>query len=104
MAVDALVHQLFLLNLLLQVFDGLATYHGVGSWGEGNPIIHETMLSLGIGPALLLFKAKACGYLVLIRRLRAPRVAIGGLAFVAVVYATLSFFPWMMRLGTLLVA
>jgi hypothetical protein len=92
----ALIHQLFLLNISLQLFDGVATYQGVHLWGEGNPWIHETMGLLGVGPALLLWKAKACGCLVLARRMQA-HAAVGVLGVSAVVYGVLSFVPWMHR-------
>jgi hypothetical protein len=32
------LHELLLLNLALQVFDGVATVHGVRCWDEGNPV------------------------------------------------------------------
>ena len=56
------VHQLFLLNLCLQIFDGVATYEGLHHhWSEGNPILLQWMPFIGTGATLLLFKAKACG-------------------------------------------
>ena len=35
------LHELFVLNVCLQLFDGVATYHGVAHWGEGNPIARD---------------------------------------------------------------
>ena len=50
----------------------------------------------GVGPALLLWKAKACGYLLLAQRMQA-RAAVSVLGVCAGAYLTLSFVPWMQR-------
>jgi hypothetical protein len=94
------VHQLFLLNLCLQLFDGIATWQGMHLFGEGNPLLLNVMPALGAGTTLLLYKAKACGLLVLLRRLGAVAGArVGdGLVILATVYVTLSFVPWMWRI------
>lgn len=99
------MHQLFLLNIALQLFDGVATYQGLRlHWCEGNPLLAATMPTLGVGSTLLLFKAKACGFLVLLRRAgaRALPYAQESLIAVATAYAFLSFVPWMSRLLSLL--
>lgn len=103
-ASPGLLHQLFLLNVSLQLFDGVASYYGVPCWGEGNPLVYEAMAALGIGPALLLYKAKACGFLVLVRQLSDPGATVAVYVLVAVAYGVLSFVPWLVRLGSLLVA
>jgi hypothetical protein len=102
-SVDA-VHRLFLLNICLQVFDGVATYHGVTTGAkEGNPLIAMAMANLGIGSALLLFKAKACGCLLLLRRMGdRPLIAVA-LGGVAAAYGALSFVPWLVQLSALAV-
>jgi len=47
------LHQLFLLNLCLQLFDGVATYEGLRHhWAEGNPILVSWMPYLGAGGTL----------------------------------------------------
>jgi hypothetical protein len=100
------LHQLFLLNIALQLFDGVATYQGLRlQWCEGNPLLAAAMPTLGIGSTLLLFKAKACGFLVLLRRAGARSLpyAQESLIAVATAYAFLSFIPWMTRLLSLLV-
>lgn len=97
------VYQLFVLNVALQLFDGVASYQGVPHWGEANPLVREAMVALGIGPALLLFKAEACGLLLLVGRLRAPEIAWAVYAALAVAYGTMSFLPWAVRFGALLV-
>jgi len=94
-----IVHRLFLLNICLQVFDGVATYQAVGSpAGEGNPLVAAVMTEIGIGYALLLFKAKACGCLIMLRGM-AGRALVGvAFALLAATYGALSFFPWMTRI------
>ena len=100
------LHQLFLLNLALQLFDGVATYQGIRFWGEGNPLLKASIPYLGAGATLLLFKAKACGFLVILRRLGSR---LGSQPFVyesflvlATVYTFFSFIPWMSRILSLL--
>jgi hypothetical protein len=97
------LHQLFLLNLCLQLFDGVATYEGLRHhWAEGNPIIVSWMPYLGAGGTLLLFKAKACGFLVLLRRLGHEPLVYEAFVVLATVYSFFSFIPWMTRLLSLL--
>ena len=96
------LHQLLLLNVSLQIFDGVASYHGIPGWGEGNPIIRDTIEHLGLEQALLLYKAKACGFLVLVRRLHDPGATLVVYGLAAGVYGGLSFVPWLSRLGSLL--
>jgi hypothetical protein len=99
------LHQLFLLNLVLQLFDGIATYQGLRfHWGEGNPFIAASMPYYGAGATLLLFKAKACGFLVLLRRLGERQFVYESLVVLATVYTFFSFIPWMTRIATLIPA
>ena len=97
------IQRLFILNICLQVFDGVATYQAVGSpAGEGNPLVAAAMTEIGIGYALLLFKAKACGCLVMLRGM-AGRALVGvALTLLAATYGALSFFPWMSRILAML--
>jgi hypothetical protein len=97
------LHQLFLLNLCLQLFDGIATYEGLRwHWCEGNPLLVATMPYLGVGTTLLLFKAKACGFLVVLRRLGERPMVYESMVMLATVYTFLSFIPWLTRIVTLL--
>ena len=98
------LHQLFLLNVCLQIFDGVATYHGLRFWGEGNPLVAGAIPYLGVAGTLCLFKAKACGFLVLLRRLGPRPFVCGSLVLLASVYVLFSFIPWMVRLLSLVVA
>ena len=98
------LHQLFLLNLALQIFDGVATYHGLRFWGEGNPLVANTIPYLGVAGTLCLFKAKACGFLVLLRRLAGEPLVYEAFVVLATVYTFFSFIPWLTRLLSLLQA
>ncbi len=94
----AVVHQLFLLNVVLQLFDGIATYHGIVTpWNEANPLLCAAMTQLGIGAALLLYKTAACAGLVLLRSLARHPLAGRALAATATVYGSCSFIPWTAR-------
>jgi hypothetical protein len=96
------LHQLFLLNLVLQLFDGIATWQGHWLWGEGNPVLHVLMEWLGVGLTLVLFKAKACAFLVVLRRCWRYREAYDALFVLAVCYGSFSFVPWMVRFMSLI--
>jgi hypothetical protein len=98
------LHQVFVLNLALQLFDGIATWHGVATWGEGNPLLELAMASLGVGFAVVLAKATASAFLVLLRRCWRHREAYHALVALAAVYAAFSFVPWMLCLVSLLQA
>ena len=98
------VHQLFLLNVALQLFDGAATYFGVRApWHEANPLIGATMAHLGIGLSLLLFKSGACAALVVIRRVADPPLIRRTFTGLAAAYGCFSFVPWTARNVLLLV-
>ena len=89
------VHQLFLLNITLQAFDGAATYFGIRHpWYEANPIVGAVMGQIGIGTALLLLKGGACAALVLLRSMAGQPIATRALTVVAIAYTCLSFIPW----------
>jgi hypothetical protein len=97
------LHQLFLLNICLQLFDGVATYQGLQfHWTEGNPLLLASMPYFGVGGTLLLFKAKACGFLVLLRRLGDREFVHQSLVVLATAYVFLSFVPWTCNLLSLL--
>jgi hypothetical protein len=99
MAMDAELRQLFALNVLLQLFDGLVTYQGVRlGMLEGNPILAAAFPALGLGSALMLFKAQACGFLVLLRRSAPPALGMQALWLIAVTYTLGSVAPWIGKL------
>ncbi len=96
------VHQLFLLNVALQVFDGIATYQGLQhDFQEGNPLLVALMGVFGVAGALLIMKVKACGLLVVLRRYPGQPFVAESLVVIAVTYGSLSFFPWLSRLSSL---
>jgi hypothetical protein len=96
------LHQLFLLNLCLQLFDGIATYEGLRwHWNEGNPLLVLSIPYLGVGTTLCLFKAKACAFLILLRRLGNRPLVYESMVVLATVYTFLSFIPWLARIISL---
>ena len=96
------IYDLFVLNIALQLFDAVATYEGLQiGWKEGNPILASAFHHLGVVPALLLFKAKACGLLFLLSRSQHHRVVTPALYFLAGVYCVMSLVPWLAKYLTL---
>jgi hypothetical protein len=86
---------LVILNLGLQVFDGVATYVGLhAGFAEGNPILAWALQEMGAGSALFVFKLQACGCLALLWRVRQNRLVAPALVFSAAVYAICSLAPW----------
>jgi hypothetical protein len=79
----------FLLNLLLQLFDGLLSYHALSEGvPEANPLVNGTIAAWGIFWGLLYWKILACVLLALIFALRHQRrvLTIKALTLTAVVY------------------
>jgi len=99
------VYQLFVLNIALQLFDAVATYEGLKvGWREGNPILASAFLYFGVGPALLLFKANACGLLFLLNRNPEHDLVAPALYVLAGVYTGMSLFPWLWKFSGLLIS
>ena len=95
------VAALVLVNVVLQLFDGVATYVGLGAgFGEGNPLLLWAFERLGPASALCLFKLEACACLLVVWQLRRSRLALPALATSAVVYAGCSLAPWAAALAT----
>jgi hypothetical protein len=95
-SVEAHLYRLLILNVALQLFDGVATYQGLRlGFHEANPLLVTAFGLLGVGPALLLFKAKACGLLVLLHRAAPARVGVTVLRALAAIYCVLSLGPWL---------
>ena len=99
---EARFHDLFVLNVALQLFDGVASWQGVQMWGEGNPVLAGLMTMLGVEVTLLLFKANACGFLVLIRRCWRTQLSYDALIGLAALYTGLSLVPWTVHFVSLL--
>jgi hypothetical protein len=101
-AVELHLYRLLLLNLALQLFDGVATYQGLRmGFKEANPILVFAFGLIGVGPALLLFKAKACGLLVLLHRAAPRHVGVQVMRGLAAVYCVLSLGPWLGKFASL---
>lgn len=89
------VYDLFVLNIALQIFDGVATYQGLRvGWQEANPILVAAFAHIGVGPALLLFKANACGLLFLLNRYSHHAMVPPALVLLAGVHVLFSLVPW----------
>jgi hypothetical protein len=98
------LYQLLLLNLALQVFDGVATYEGLKlGWHEGNPLLVSAFAYLGVGPALLLFKANASALLVILHRFAHRPGVPAVLGLLAGAYGMFSLVPWTAKFLGLLV-
>jgi hypothetical protein len=100
---ERLLIALLLMNVFLQLFDGLATYFGIAAgYGEGNPLVRASFTYLGVGPALCFAKTYACGCLLLIWHLRSRSpLAAPALVGTAVAYAVASVAPWSVAFATL---
>ena len=94
-----LIADLFALNILLQIVDGLITYQSLAlGFGEGNPLLRASMATHGTGVTLLLFKAYACGLLLLVRRGTSPKLGTYALFTTALGCALFAIVPWVGKL------
>jgi Domain of unknown function (DUF5658) len=83
----------FLLNLLLQVFDGLLSYHALSKGvPEANPLVGLAISEWGVVWGLFYAKAVACLLLLLILAFRNKRrsLTIKGFTITAAVYGYVS--------------
>jgi hypothetical protein len=100
---DTLLQQLFVLNVLLQVFDGVATYGGLQhGFCEANPLLRAAFHLWGVVPALLIFKASAFALLAFVYRVARQPLATPALAALAATYSVCSLIPWLSMLLRLL--
>ncbi len=96
---DDAPYHLFLLNVVLQLFDGIATYSGLHlGVGEANQLLCNAFRLWGVGLSLILFKAFACGTLVLLYRNAPEELSRRALTFLAGVYSIFSLIPWLAKL------
>jgi hypothetical protein len=96
--VEADAQRLLVLNIVLQAFDGLATYEGLRlGFEEANPVLLAAFDRLGVAASLLLFKLVACGLLFLLHRTAPPAVRLGVMRMLAAVYCVLSLAPWLAK-------
>jgi hypothetical protein len=95
-------YDLFLLNIVLQLFDGMATYSGIHMGvPEANRLLCNSFAMWGVGPSLILFKGFACGVLLLLYRNTAEQLGRPALMLLAAVYCLLSLLPWWAKLLSL---
>jgi len=96
---ELVLAELFAVNVLLQIVDGLLTYNAVQfGFPEGNPLLGASFVTLGPATALLLFKAKACGLLLLVRRAASTVFVARALQLTAIGVAFLAILPWIGKL------
>ena len=86
------------MNLLLQLFDGAATYVGWHEHGEMNPILAAGFHHFGAGPTLLVAKLVAVGFVLVLAATPRRTLATLGLAITFTAYTAFSFVPWAQRL------
>jgi hypothetical protein len=97
-------YQLLIANLLLQIFDAVATYNGIAlGFKEGNPLLRAAFGFWGVGPTLLVLKSFGCTTLALVPMAMRLELAQGALGIVAGVYCGCSLIPWLAMFLTLLV-
>src|SRR6185436_19703269 len=89
------VSLLVVMNLSLQVWDGLATYYGLSQGvQEGNPLLRACMEYWGVGVTLVGAKSAACVFLVYLREVAYLSVSQWGLILAAISYVVGSVVPW----------
>ena len=94
----ATIAVLALLNLALQLFDGVATYVGWQQHGEMNPILAAGFARFGAGPTLIAAKLGAILLVVVLATTPKRSLATIGLGITFTAYTALSFVPWSQRL------
>ncbi len=90
------LYQLFVLNMALQLFDGVATYQGLRiGFQEANPILVQAFSHVGVLPTLVFYKAYACGLLVVLHRITPAHLGVPIMQGLAAVYCVFSLGPWL---------
>ena len=90
------LYRLFVLNMALQLFDGVATYQGLRiGFQEANPILLQAFSQIGVLPTLVFYKAYACGLLVMLHVITPARLGVPILQGLAAVYCIFSLGPWL---------
>ena len=96
-----LVNILVLVNIGLQVCDGLATDVGLQRGiEEANPLVRYALDALGPERGLLLWKVEACVWIGLLRSLGARPLVAVALTITAGVYLSFSVVPWVFLLSS----
>jgi hypothetical protein len=93
---NAVVYRLLLLNILLQLFDGIATYSGLHlGIHEANPLLRNAFHLWGVAPSLLVVKAHACALLLIVYGIAGEELTRPAFALLAGVYSVCSLIPWL---------
>jgi hypothetical protein len=93
---------LVVINLTLQLFDGVATYVGLhAGFAEGNPVLGWVLRQMGPEAGLCLMKLQACACLLFLWHARQNRLVAPALALSAAVYVAGSLAPWAAALASL---
>ena len=96
------LYDLFLLNIVLQMFDGMATYSGIHlGVKEANPLLRTAFALWGVGTTLLLLKGLACGLLLLLYRGTSQELATQAFYVLVAIYCVCSLVPWLATLFVL---
>jgi hypothetical protein len=91
---------LLLANAALQIADGYVTLLGLGrGFMEGNPVVRAAIDVVGPTAGIMFVKLLALGFLYFLYRRRHHPFVEPGLAYVAVVYATMAVLPWSVLLA-----
>lgn len=93
---NGVLYWLFVLNIALQIFDGIATYSGLHlGIREGNPLLRSAFHVWGVVPTLLVIKLNASVLLLFIYRNASQSLGQLALTVLASVYAVCSLIPWL---------
>lgn len=94
MSQSAFTAILVILNLALQLFDGVATYACWEQCGEGNPLLRAGFEMWGAGPTL--FASKLAASILLLCLIRASHHTLTriGLCLTLAAYTAFSLVPW----------
>jgi hypothetical protein len=94
----ATIAVLAVLNLALQLFDGVATYVGWAQHGEMNPLLAVGFERFGAGPTLLVAKLGAILFVLVLATTPKRSLATIGLGITFSAYTAFSLVPWSQRL------
>ena len=89
------ISRLVVMNLLLQVWGGLATYYGLSRGvQESNPLLRSCMAYWGVGVTLVGAKSAACVFVFSLYKVAYLSLSQWGLVLTAVSYVMGSVLPW----------
>ena len=91
---SAITAILVILNIALQLFDGIATYACWEHCGEGNPLLRAGFEVWGAGPTLFLSKLVASLLLLFLLRASHRMIVKIGLSLTLAAYTAFSVIPW----------